>query len=566
MRIARRFTSAGRSPYEGIAFRVAARDDDDEIERTGFELPDDWSAESGAALAELCFALPCVPRATVAIPEADMPRFLWRHRPERGTADRLDPEHDARQVFDRIAGAWAYQGWKGGAFDSEDDAAAFYDEIRYLLCRRMIAPEPAVWRTAGLWWAYGAGGARGGWIVDDRSGELRRAEPRDVPAHGAAIVRTPRGGAALDGVLAPWREESLLLAEGLETAIDVSSLAGPGRLVAALGIGDAVAQAIGDGAAYGRTLVLDAAHPDAAAVAARRMRAAGRAAMTATGAHIARRHLAALAAACHGRSRKAFDPARNPSLRLALIAAREAGVPEDWIERALRLARQGRTLAELPALDETVAEDDTGSAAARHVLRMAGAVEGPALDELAAAAWMGSGSGALFADIAEAWNPCPADGRIAAVVSEGGYVFLDGTACPRAAINLNAFRRADGSFDAPSLAELGPAPGRRPRLRSGDDRPADAWPGGRGMAHTADWHLAREPCPRSADARARLQLGGRTGARRRHRGARRCGGDLRLGRDGGRARRLPAIRRQPRRGAAHDRQPCPCRRRRARWL
>ena len=431
---------------------MAARDEDVEG-ATGFEVPASWPAESCDALAELCFGLPSVPRAVVAVPEADVPAFLWRHRPERGTGDRLDPEHDARQAFDRIAGAWAYQGWKGGAFDTEDDAAAFYDEIRYLLCHRRISPEPAVWRAAGLWWAYGAGGARGGWIVDDRSGELRRAEPRDAPPHGAAIVRTPRGGAAVDGVLAPWREESLLLADGLDTAIDVTAIAGPGRLVAALGIGDAVARAIGEAAVRARTVVLDATHPDAPSFAARRMRAAGREAMTATGAHIARRHLAALAAACHGRGRKAFDPSRNPSLRLALIAAREAGVPEDWIERALRLARQGRALPELPALDETVAGDDPGIAAERHVLRLSGPVEGPALDDLALAAWMGPGSGALFADTADGWNPCPADGHIAAAASDGAYVFLDGTACARAAINLLEFRHPDGSLDAPALAD-----------------------------------------------------------------------------------------------------------------
>ncbi len=451
MRIARRFTIAGRSPYDGTEFRVAARDD--EVDAPGIEVPVAWSAESCEALAELCFTVPCVPRATVAVPEADVPGWLWRRRPERSAAEPLDPEHDARQVFDRIAGAWTYQGWKGGAFDSEEDAAAFHDEICHLLCQRMISPEPAAWRATGLRWAYGVGGARGGWIVDDRSGELRRAEARDLPPHGAAIVRTPRGGAAVDGVLAPWREESLVLAEGLDTAIDVSALAGEGKLIAALGIGDAVARAIGEGASRARTIVLDAAHPDAPQFAARRMRAAGREAMTATGAHIARRHLAALAAACHGRGRKAFDPARNPSLRLALIAAREAGVPEDWVERALRLAHQGRALPELPALDETVAEEESGIAAERQVLRISGEVEGPAVDHLALAAWMGPGSGALFADTADAWNPCPADGRIAAMAADGGYVFLDGTACPRAAVNLLAFRHPDGSFDAPALAD-----------------------------------------------------------------------------------------------------------------
>ncbi len=35
-------------------------------------------------------------------------------------------EHSAKQVFDRMAGTWTYWGWKGGYFDSETDARAFY--------------------------------------------------------------------------------------------------------------------------------------------------------------------------------------------------------------------------------------------------------------------------------------------------------------------------------------------------------------------------------------------------------------------------------------------------------
>ena len=33
-------------------------------------------------------------------------------------------------VFDRLAGTWTYWGWKAGYFSSEDDASAFYDEMR----------------------------------------------------------------------------------------------------------------------------------------------------------------------------------------------------------------------------------------------------------------------------------------------------------------------------------------------------------------------------------------------------------------------------------------------------
>ena len=49
-------------------------------------------------------------------------------------------ETSAKQVFDRLAGTWAYWGWKGGYFDSEKDAAAFFDEVRFMLAAQVAAP------------------------------------------------------------------------------------------------------------------------------------------------------------------------------------------------------------------------------------------------------------------------------------------------------------------------------------------------------------------------------------------------------------------------------------------
>ena len=436
MRIARQFTIAGRSPYDGVAFRMATPLDS--VETNGFEIPASWSEDSCEALAELCFGEACVPVDLVPVIEGDVPGFLWRHRAADGTEAHLTCETDARQVFDRIAGGWAYHGWRGGYFDTEDDAAAFYDEVRFLLCHRMFAPEAAQWARTGQYWAYGTGGATEGWIVDDRMGELRRAQARDLPPHGAAILAAPRPSS--DAPLSPWQEESLALARGLDTAIDVTALDG-----AALRIGDSIARAI---SAKGRTVVLDATHPSAASFIGAHARATQREAALATGAHIAARHLDALAAACRVRGRKAFDPASNPALRLALIAAREAGLPDTLVERALRLARQGRSLSEYPSLAFDPDAEDEVSPATRHVLRIGGArLDDPTgLNGIALAAWMSAGAGVFFAATAQSWNPCAEDGAIGVAAAEGAFAFLDGTTCPRATLDVVSFRRSDGGF------------------------------------------------------------------------------------------------------------------------
>lgn len=442
MRIARLFTIAGRSPYDGVAFRMATPLDSPES--AGFEVPSAWSEESCEALAELCFGTPCVPAVCELVPEGDIPQRLWRHRAAPGSEERLDRETDARQVFDRIAGAWAYQGWRGGYFDTEDDALAYYDEVRYLLCHRMLAPEAAQWARTGMHWAYGAPSEADGWIVDDRLGQMRRAQARDEASHGVAILSAPR--ATKHAPLSPWQQESLALARGVETGIDASGLN-----AAALELGDTIAQSTSTAS---RTVVLDVNHPEAPRFSGANARAAQRAAALATGAHIAARHLDALTAACRTRGRRAFDPSANPALRLALIAAREAGLPDTLVERALRLARQGRSLAEYPSLAFDPDADDEAAPAARHVLRIAGErLADPAgLNGIALAAWMGPGAGVFFAATAQSWNPCAGDGAISAVAADGSYVFLDGTPATRATLNVLAFLDADGSFAVAKFA------------------------------------------------------------------------------------------------------------------
>src|SRR5215475_12122288 len=72
--------------------------------------------------------------------------------------ERFVSETSAKQVFDRLAGCWTYWGWKGKYFSSEDDAQAFYDELRYMLAMQMVAPNSPQWFNTGLHWAYGVDG------------------------------------------------------------------------------------------------------------------------------------------------------------------------------------------------------------------------------------------------------------------------------------------------------------------------------------------------------------------------------------------------------------------------
>ncbi len=69
------------------------------------------------------------------------------------------------------------------------------------------------------------------------------------------------------------------------------------------------------------------------------------------------------------------------------------------------------------------------------------------LRAIAQAAWECGDPGVQYDTEIQAWNPCPASGRIAASNPCSEYLFLDDTACNLASLNLLAFLRPDGTFD-----------------------------------------------------------------------------------------------------------------------
>src|SRR5580692_5674705 len=142
MRIERRFTAAGQGPYHGIEFRRATSEIRNPDGSRVFHLPDidvpaDWSQVACDILAQKYFRRAGVPAKLVPVAENDVPDFLWRkvaassELAELPVSERSGGETDARQVFDRMTGAWTYWGWKAGYFDSDRDARAYFDEMRY---------------------------------------------------------------------------------------------------------------------------------------------------------------------------------------------------------------------------------------------------------------------------------------------------------------------------------------------------------------------------------------------------------------------------------------------------
>jgi ribonucleoside-diphosphate reductase alpha chain len=215
MRVARRFTKEGQSPYAGIQFdqrvsEIKNPDGSTVFRQEGISVPSGWSAVATDILAQKYFR------------KSGVPQYAADGKPslDRDGRPVLGGERDARQVFHRLAGCWMHWGEKYGYFDTPSDARAFYDELCYMLAEQIAAPNSPQWFNTGLHYAYGlTGPAQGHHYVDPDTGILTRAtsayerpQPHACqPYH--ALVSTPEGPMPI-GQIVTWSLVGMTVYDG----------------------------------------------------------------------------------------------------------------------------------------------------------------------------------------------------------------------------------------------------------------------------------------------------------------------------------------------------------------
>ena len=507
MRFERRYTQGVNSPYAKMAFRAT----DSEIRNPNgslvfqardIDVPQHWSQVAADVLAQKYFRRAGVPACLKAVVEAGVPSWLWRSAADDEALaalpeeERYGGEKNAAQVFHRMAGAWTYWGWKGGYFDSEDDARNFYEEICFMLAAQICAPNSPQWFNTGLHWAYGIDGpGQGHWFVDHRDGVARpspSAYERPQP-HACFIQSVSDDLVNEGGIMDLWIREARLFKYGSGTGSNFSRLRGEGEtlsgggassgLMSFLKIGDRAAGAIKSGGTTRRAakmVSVDIDHPDIEAFIDWKMLEEQKVAALVAGSRLANKHLNAIIKAClDGEGDEAFDPKRNIKLRREIVAARQAELPENYIQRVIQFARQGNRHIEFPTFDtdwqseayasvggqnannsvrvtddflRAVAEDRQWALTERTTGKVAKTLEARALwDKIAEAAWHSADPGVQFDTTINDWHTCPQSGRINASNPCSEYMFLDDTACNLASLNLMRFRQPDGRLDIESL-------------------------------------------------------------------------------------------------------------------
>ena len=510
MRIERRFTQTGQSPYANIEFREATseiRNPDGSIvfRLENIQVPAHWSQVATDILAQKYFRKAGVPSRLKKVEENSVPSWLWRSvadaaaLPDLPEKERCTSETDARQVFDRLAGTWTYWGWKGGYFSSEEDARAFHDELCYMLAMQMAAPNSPQWFNTGLHWAYGIDGpSQGHYYVDFETGKLTRASTAyEHPQPHACFIQSIEDDLVNEnGIMDLWVREARLFKYGSGTGTNFSRLRAEGEklsgggkssgLMSFLKIGDRAAGAIKSGGTTRRAakmVIVDADHPDVEQFIEWKVTEEQKVAALVTGSRACARHLAAIMKACthcDGEDDDCFDPAKNPALKREIRAARKAHVPDSYIQRVIQFARQGFTEIEFPTFDtdwegeayrtvsgqnsnntvrldddflKAVEMDGTWDLKSRIDGRPVKTLKARELwDRIAYAAWASADPGLQFHTTINDWHTCPASGPIRASNPCSEYMFLDDTACNLASLNLMAFRDAKKRFDVDGFA------------------------------------------------------------------------------------------------------------------
>ena len=425
LKVDRRFTRAGEDPYETVTWgkrdtRITNPDGSVVFEMRDAEIPVGWSQVAADIMVSKYFrkaGVPLYEENGTFLDENDQPR--------------LGSEQSARQVFDRLAGTWRWWGESQGYFASTHDAQTFEDELKYMLCHQMAAPNSPQWFNTGLNWAYGlTGPAQGFWYVDPETEQLTVSPDsysRPAP-HACFILKVEDDLVNPGGIMDLWLREARIFKFGSGAGSNFSSIRAEGErlsgggsssgVMSFLKIGDRAAGAIKSGGTTRRAakmVILDIDHPDV----------------------------------------EEFINWKKVEEDKARLLIEKGGFPADFNGEAYATISGQNSNNSVRVTDNfirAVENDAEWAMTERTTGTVMKTVSARRLwDSIAEAAWACADPGVQFDTTVNEWHTCPEDGRIRGSNPCSEYMFLDNTACNLASLNLVAFYDdRSGAFDIDS--------------------------------------------------------------------------------------------------------------------
>ncbi|MDR1566522.1 MAG: adenosylcobalamin-dependent ribonucleoside-diphosphate reductase [Treponema sp.] len=489
MKIERLFTDPASGPYKDIVWekrKSEIRNPDGKAifsEETVI-VPSWWSQIAADIIAQKYFRKAGVPADRI---------YEWKKwAPESGPKDpgkelpRDGAEHDARQVFHRLAYTWMDWGRQTGYFDTKEDEKAFYDETCYMLAHQMAAPNSPQWFNTGLCAVYGIDGpAQGHYFYDAAEGGVKKSGSayKRPQVHACYILSIQDDLVNEGGIMDLVTREARLFKYGSGTGSNFSriravneKLSGGGvssGLLSFLKIGDRSASAVKSGGTTRRAakmVTLDADHPDVEKYIEWKQEEEHKVASMVTGSLVVKKHLEGIKKALagfRGPDSDRFSGEKNRELASVLKNALEDKIPASYLYQLLRRLEQGDKDLD-PAVFSTAWDDDAyntvSGQSSNNSLRLSddfmkavmedgdwsltGRVTGKVertlkarklWDAAARSAWACADPGIQYHTTINDWHTCPSGGEIRASNPCSEYMFLDDTACNLASINLALF-------------------------------------------------------------------------------------------------------------------------------
>ena len=464
------------------------------------EAPAQWSQVAVDILAQKYFKRNGIAEQSVRISEPNIPDWLSRHEPLAGVATNQQ-EVSAKQVFHRLAGCWTYWGLKENYFD-EKQAWIFYRELCYILVAQIAAPNSPQWFNTGLHWAYGITGKRQGhYYYDTKVKEIQKSESAyERPQTHACFIQSIKDDLVNpNGIMDLWVKEARIFKYGSGTGTNFSNIRSEGEklsgggmssgLMSFLKIGDRAAGAIKSGGTTRRAakmVCLDLDHPDIEEFINWKYLEEQKVVALVTGSKVANKTLNQIITAIHEEKNETvrWNPKLNQGLQTAIAFAQEVGIPENYIQRALDIAKQGYTsltFEECTTDWQSTAYQSVSGQNSNNSVRVSNEFmksiheadsqwhlyernekikaeeenrppkpcrslpSTDLWDQISFAAWSSADPGIQFNTTINEWHTCPASGNINASNPCSEYMFLDNTACNLASMNLIKFW--DEQFD-----------------------------------------------------------------------------------------------------------------------
>jgi ribonucleoside-diphosphate reductase alpha chain len=376
--VPRRFTEAGVHPFDCVEWEIRDAVIGDPaapaFEQRGVEFPKTWSQNATNIVSQKYF---------------------------RGRMDSPERESSVKQMIGRVAGTIAGWGRDGGYFATDEDAAAFEDELTYILLHQMAAFNSPVWFNVGF---------------------------EESPQCSACFLLSVED--TLESILDWNTKEGLVFRGGSGSGINLSKIRGSREQLSKGGYAsgpvsfmrgaDAWAGTIKSGGKTRRAakmVVLDVDHPDILDFIW-----------------------------CKAREEEKAAALRDAGFDMRLDSEHFASIQYQNANNSVRVSDEFMERAERGEEWELTARTD-GS-----VIERVNAKE--VLHQIADAAWRCADPGVQYDTTIQNWHTNPNSGRISTSNPCSEYLSVDDSACNLASLNLMKFRREDGTFDVETFEHV----------------------------------------------------------------------------------------------------------------